>query len=133
MMVSRATSELEIGQLGERLVAAYLERCGATLLDHNYVKPCGELDLVVSYHNNLHVVEVKTKTVPSCASVNASAPDPYRPEVHVTPAKIARLQNTVACWQQEFRWHGAAQIDVIAVYVSLSDQDASLEWFPAVC
>ena len=50
-----------LGQVGERLAAEHLSRCGFTILERNYRTRWGELDLIAFDGAVLAFVEVKTR------------------------------------------------------------------------
>ena len=51
-----------LGRKGERLVEAYLKKCGCKILERNYKTPFGEADLIVSDGEEVAFVEVKTRS-----------------------------------------------------------------------
>lgn len=51
----------ETGYYGESIVREYLINKGYLLLDKNYVIRGGELDLIMSYDNEIIFIEVKTR------------------------------------------------------------------------
>lgn len=57
--MSRARQEL--GQIGEDLACAALERRGYAILARRYRRRCGELDIIARDHGTLVFVEVKTR------------------------------------------------------------------------
>ena len=52
-----------VGRLGERLAERHLLDQGARLLERNYHKQCGEIDLLFEDGDELVAVEVKTRDV----------------------------------------------------------------------
>lgn len=49
----------KIGPLGEELVVKFLMKRGYKIVDRNYRRPWGELDIVAQKKNKIHFVEVK--------------------------------------------------------------------------
>lgn len=49
----------KVGSLGEELVVKFLMKRGYTILDRNYRRPWGELDIVAKEKNKIHFIEVK--------------------------------------------------------------------------
>lgn len=56
------TDKRKIGDSGENAVADHLASIGHLIVDRNYLKPWGELDIVSKYGNRIHFIEVKTVT-----------------------------------------------------------------------
>lgn len=54
------TEKQKIGQIGEDCACKYLEKCGFKILERNYLKKWGEIDIVAKKGNKLHFVEVKS-------------------------------------------------------------------------
>lgn len=50
------------GIKGENIAAAYLQDNGYTIIERNYRKQYGEVDIIATYKNTLVFVEVKTRT-----------------------------------------------------------------------
>jgi len=55
----------ESGKKGEHLVACYLERQGFFIVERNYRKKYGEVDLIARKNNELAFVEVKMRHNPA--------------------------------------------------------------------
>ena len=55
------TRKREIGDFGEELTASYLEKKGYRILDRNYSKPFGEIDIIAIKDDLIAFVEVKTR------------------------------------------------------------------------
>ena len=49
-----------VGSLGEELTVKFLKKRGYKILDRNYRRPWGELDIVAKLKKKVHFVEVKT-------------------------------------------------------------------------
>jgi putative endonuclease len=87
----------ETGKKGERLACKYLEKNGYRILDRNYWKPWGEIDIVAQAKNKTLVfVEVK--------AMRQSNPEIYEkfttniaeltPEDNLTSFKLKKIQRT---------------------------------------
>ncbi len=50
-----------LGQAGEELATAYLEKAGYKILIRNYRQKCGEIDIIAEDRGTLVFVEVKTR------------------------------------------------------------------------
>ena len=51
----------KIGDLGENLCVKHLVKHGFKILDRNYQKKWGEIDIVAKKSGIIHFIEVKTK------------------------------------------------------------------------
>lgn len=93
MMISRAQ---RVGAEGEATVAGYYQRKGYRVLDRNWRRREGEVDLIVARDNTVIFCEVKTRSG-SGYGVGAEA---------VGPHKQRRLRVLASRWLQEARESG---------------------------
>lgn len=111
-----------IGRLGEDLAATWLQRHGYTILERNWRRPCGELDLIVERDGEIIGVEVKTR---SSARMG-------EPEEAVTRAKQRKLLLTMQTYLMET---GAEQrpyrLDVLAVRLAPGGAHLETRHYPA--
>ena len=82
----------ETGKLGENLATKYLQERGYKVIERNFWKPWGELDVVaLAPDKTLVFVEVKTL---NNDLTEASSSDVIQPEENLTKAKLKKLQRT---------------------------------------
>ena len=104
----------KIGQIGEDLGCMFLKKRGFEIVDRNYWKPWGEIDIVAQKGNDLRFVEVKTVVR------DFITPDDYEPEDNLHPWKRKRLRRIIETYlldkdlDDEIDW----QIDALSVYVN---------------
>jgi putative endonuclease len=94
-----------LGQRGEELATAYLEKRGYGVRERNWRCPAGEIDIVAEDGGCLVFVEVRTRRGQGYGT----------PEESVTPAKQAKLVEVAHTYLQEHGWEGDWRIDVVAV------------------
>ncbi len=105
-----------IGAKGEQITANYLKRKGFTVVEMNYLKKWGEIDVIVKGANKIHFVEVKTVSYETKADLErAVSYGTWRPEENVHPYKLKKLARAIESWLIERNWTGDWQIDVAAV------------------
>jgi len=116
----------EIGQLGERIAGKWLENHGYKVLDRNYWKKWGEIDIISTKDEVLHFVEVKSVT---CADLShiGKLNDEHNPEENVHPKKLQRLYRTIESYLLEKNWEGEWVLDVLAVYLDLQQRQAKVK------
>lgn len=124
----------EIGKIGEEIAARFLQSKGLTIVDRNYWKPYGEIDIVAHGTNKTHFVEVKSVSYetggigdPSVSPWPGRHGTTYRPEENVHPQKIRRLSRVVESYIIS---HGTGkwQFDVIAVYIDPKAFKSKVKW-----
>ena len=95
----------QLGQRGEDLAVAHLEKRGYVVRKRNWRCPAGEIDIVAEDGGCLVFVEVRTRRGLEYGT----------PEESVTPAKQAKLMEVAQTYLQEHSWDGDWRIDVVAV------------------
>jgi putative endonuclease len=123
----------QIGAYGEEIAAKYLRNKGFSILNQNYLKKWGEIDLVARGTNHIHFVEVKTVSYETRIDLQAAiSRGTWRPEENVHERKLQRLHRAIESWLMENGYDGDWQIDVIAVRVVPREKYATLKWIPNV-
>ncbi len=101
----------KIGSVGEDIAVKHLVKQGYKILDKNYRKKWGEIDIVAEKKKILHFVEVKTV---SCVTKF----DEYYPEENVHYFKKQRLARAINTYLAEKRvsYETEFVVDVVAVF-----------------
>ena len=84
--------------MGERITEKFLTKHGFSILDRNYRRPWGELDIVAKYKGVLHFVEVK-----SVSGLLQTSKDGYRPEDNLHRDKVTRLKRIIQTYLMDRR------------------------------
>lgn len=138
----------KVGSLGEELVVRFLLRRGYRVIDRNYRRPWGELDIVVERKGKIHFVEVKalsgfvmskvTRETPQIPSQRekileyikfAPSKDWFRPEDHVNKEKIKRQGRIIQTYlnakrvSDETKW----QFDIATVLIDRESKKAKIK------
>ncbi len=86
------TYKFEIGKLGENFACEYLVEKGYKIIERNFRKPWGELDIITMAPNKT-LVFIEVKTVRNIdRQTNVSA------EEQLTTAKLQKLQRTASLY-----------------------------------
>ena len=119
------TQKRKIGDLGENVVCKFLIKHGFTVLNRNYRKKWGEIDVIAQRDKIVHFVEVKTVSHPPAGEAGETS---YRPEENVHPWKLKRMSRAIQTYlieknvSHETEW----QIDVAAVFLDLNNKKAKI-------
>lgn len=57
------TKKTRFGQYGENIAIKYLQNKGFAILDRNFNRKCGELDIITKKDNKIIFIEVKTRDI----------------------------------------------------------------------
>lgn len=108
----------KLGNIGEEVTANKLLKEGFTILDRNYLKKWGEIDIVArGTDGKIHFIEVKSVSRSTAQYKNKPGVthETYRPEENVTREKLLKLERVIHTWILERRYEGEWQIDVASV------------------
>ncbi len=99
----------EIGKLGEDIASDFLSRKGYRIIERNYRKPWGEIDVIAKHPNGTLVfVEVKTMRKGS-----------LQPEDQMSGSKMEKVRRTSMLFANEYdeltREKRGWQIDLVAI------------------
>jgi putative endonuclease len=126
------TAKRALGDIGEEVACKYLKNKGFSVIERNYLKPWGEIDVVAKRSKKLYFVEVKSV---SCESSRwpkkgvAREPGSYRPEDNVHPAKLKRLHRAIQTYLLDRKIGESTdwEIMVACVYLDLTSRKAHVE------
>jgi len=116
------TEKQKVGQLGEGVACEFLKKHSYKIIDRNYRKKWGEIDIVATKNNILHFVEVKAVTVKEVRLPS----DSYEPEENVHPWKLKRLSRVIQTYllskkiPDETEW----QLDILSVFLDFKTRKA---------
>ena len=116
----------QIGKIGEDLACKFLVKHEFDILDRNYLKKYGEIDIVAKKDGKIHFVEVKTVTRENLN--NSRSFNQHRPEDNVHPYKLRRLRRVIQVYLIQKRLYGDWQFDVITVLYDPTRKEARVEF-----
>jgi putative endonuclease len=130
------TSEKQkIGEIGENVAAKFLVKHGFSVIDKNYTRKWGEIDLVAEKDGKLYFVEVKSvsrETLPEVSGETSN--DAYRPEDNMHPWKLKRFSRTIQTYllsekvPDDTLW----QVDLLVVYLDMKNKKARVKVVPDI-
>ena len=113
----------KIGDIGEEVVCKYLERKGFRVIERNYLRKWGEIDIIAEKGQLLSFIEVKS------VSRESGSRETYRPEENVHPAKLKRLHRAIQTYLLDRKVPDSREwrVDVACVYLDFSTRKAKVE------
>ena len=116
----------QTGQIGEKLAEKKLLKLGFKILERNYTKQGGEIDIVAKKGKKMHFVEVKSVSCEISSQNNNGnvthvTKSGYRPEENLSFHKFLKIARTVDIYLLENNVSGETpwQIDLATVYINL--------------
>lgn len=121
------------GAYGEAIAADFLKKRGMKILETNYLKKWGEIDIVARGTALIHFVEVKAVSYETRSDLQAAiSRGTWRPEENVHRAKLKRLTRAIESWVVDHQYDGEWQIDVVAVRLVPREKYATVKYLPNV-
>ena len=130
------TSEKQkVGELGENIAVKFLKKQEFLILNRNYTKKWGEIDIVAEKYGKLYFIEVKSV---SRLTLNNFTPKSYndsderyehRPEDNMHPWKLKRLSRTIQTYllsekvSDDMEW----QVDLLVVFLDSKNKKARVK------
>jgi len=122
----------EVGRLGEEVAAQFLEKKGFKILERNYRKPWGEIDIIAEKGDIVRFIEVKAVSRERLPRDVSRETSDYRPEEMVHPAKLAKVTRTAELYMNSKRDTREFQIDVVGVFLDMKTRQARCRLFEQV-
>jgi putative endonuclease len=108
----------QIGELGENVAVQFLVRKGFVIVERNYTRKWGEIDIIARKGSILYFIEVK--------SVSREIIGGLRPEDHLDWRKQERLRQTIGIYINTNRV-GKWQFDLVCVYLDHTTRRARVK------
>jgi putative endonuclease len=125
----------KIGELGENVACKYLENKGFVILERNYTKKWGEIDIIAIKGYKLYFIEIKSASVSIVSGETNKNNSLFnnnifdkRPEDNMHPWKLKRLAKTVQTYLIQKRIGNTPwQFDLLVVYLDLNQRKAKIK------
>lgn len=117
----------EIGDKGEDIAARFLESKGFKIIERNYLKPWGEIDIICEMDSVVRFVEVKSVSVE-----DFSRERNYEPEDLVDKRKLRKVSRTAALYMENKKDKREFQVDVVGVLLNYEKKIARCRLFEQV-
>lgn len=121
----------KVGRFGEDIACVFLKKRGYKILERNYLRKWGELDIVAKKAKKLCFVEVKTVSceIKDCVTHVTSTGSGYRPEDNMHSSKIKKFARIIQTYLQE---KGTEKADwsaaLIAIRVDVAKKRAKVRF-----
>lgn len=126
--VDNRTEKRKLGDIGENCACEYLKRQGYQIIERNYLRKWGEIDIIARKGPVLHFVEVKSVSCDT-SSLDGShgTTHTYRPEENMHPGKLKRLHRTIELYLFHEKHTGDWQLDLITAKIDTRTRNARVE------
>lgn len=121
----KRTEKRKLGDIGENLACEFLQKRGFKILDRNYLRKWGEIDIVAQKGNIVHFIEVKSVSVQNLDVTYET--NTYRPEDNMHPWKLQRLARTMQTYLLDKNLDNDFQLDLITVRIDEKERKGKVE------
>ena len=127
-MLKSKTSQ--IGAIGEEIACVFLQRKGFKIIETNYRKPLGEIDIIAEKNGEVRFIEVKAVS----AELNqfSRESNSYRPEEQIHPAKLKKIARTAQLYMANREDDREYQIDAVGVILDPITRKAQCRLFEQI-
>jgi Holliday junction resolvase-like predicted endonuclease len=124
----------QIGAYGEEIAVNYVrKKIGLEVIEVNYLKKWGEIDIVARGTAGVHFIEVKTVSYETKQALEtAISRGTWRPEENVHQTKLQKMHRAIESWLVENDYDGEWEIDVIAVRIVQQERYATIKYLPNI-
>lgn len=128
-MKNFTSNSQKIGELGEGIACDFLVKHGFSILDRNYTKKWGEIDIIAQKGDKRYFIEVKSTSVSSLDYImDRQKEGRFSPEENMHPWKLKRLRRIVETYLISKRlgyvdW----QFDLLVVYLDIEKKLARVK------
>ena len=119
----------KIGEIGENLAKRFLVKRNFSILDCNYTKKWGEIDIIAEKNNKIYFIEVKSMSRSDLDIDTHEIESGHRPEDNMHPWKLKRLSRTIQTYllSQEIPDEKEWQVDLLLVFLDLEGKKAKIK------
>ena len=130
LAMDRRTEKRKIGDIGENIASDFLEKRGFKIIERNYLRKWGEIDIVAKKGDMIHFIEVKSSVTHGTLddpALRLSSGRGYRPEDNMHPWKLKRLGRAIQTYLIDRKLECDWQLDLITVKMDERTRKARVE------
>ena len=117
------------GEIGENLAEEFLVKHDFIVLERNYTRKWGEIDIIAEKDRKLYFIEVKSISKENIKNTSKKILDEYRPEDNMHPWKMQRMARTIQTYLLENKIPDGKewQVDLLVVFIDLKNKKAKVK------
>jgi len=126
-MKNFTSNSQKVGKLGEDVASMFLMKHKFSILERNYTRKWGEIDIVAKKDEKLYFFEVKSVSCETLPNVSDNSLN-KRPEENMHPWKMKRLSRVVQTYLIHYKIGNTPwQFDLLLVYLDVNNKIARVK------
>lgn len=127
--MDKRTEKRRLGDIGENIACVFLEKRGFEILERNYLRKWGEIDIITRKNGLVRFIEVKSvsRATSTESGSRETSLDNYRPEDNMHPWKLKRLARAMQTYLLERKLDCDWQLDLVTVKIDENTRRARVE------
>ena len=121
------TAKRKLGDIGEKVAVMFLKKHGFEVIETNYLRKWGEIDIVAKKGGIMRFVEVKSVSCDTSRLSGSQETSAYRPEDNMHPWKLKRLARTIQTYLLHKKLDCDWQLDLVTVKIDTKTRQARVE------
>ena len=127
MKLDNRTEKRKLGDIGENIACDFLKRRGFEIIERNYLRKWGEIDVVAKKSSVIHFIEVKSVSRVTLKNVSYGTDGEFRPEDNIHPWKLRRLSRVMQTYLLDRKLDCDWQLDLVTVKINQESRKAMVE------
>lgn len=127
MNQDKRTEKRKLGDIGENIACDFLQKRGFEIIERNYLRKWGEIDIVTKKRNIIRFIEVKSISFQRFDLDRVPHVTNYRPEDNMHPWKLKRLARIMQTYLLEKKLDCDWQLDLVTVKIDEKNRKARVE------
>ncbi|OHA92288.1 MAG: hypothetical protein A3J09_02290 [Candidatus Zambryskibacteria bacterium RIFCSPLOWO2_02_FULL_51_21] len=121
--IDKRTEKRRLGDIGENIACDFLKSRGFEIIERNYLRKWGEIDIVAKKADMYRFIEVKSACLPARQVSGVT----YRPEENMHPWKLKRLGRVIQTYLLHKKLECDWQLDLVTVQMDMATRRAKVE------
>ena len=117
MKLDNRTEKRRLGDIGENIACDFLKGKDFEIIERNYLRKWGEIDIIAKKSGMIHFIEVKSARLSDWDGQVSRVTDNYRPEDNMHPWKLKRLARTMQTYLLDKKLDCDWQLDLVTVKI----------------
>ena len=117
--VKKVTEKRRTGDIGEEIASRFLMKHGYQVIERNFLRKCGEIDIITKKEGTYCFFEIKSVSCKTLHMEHHKGAESIRPEENLHSRKLGRLFRTIKFYLAENKIDPETEYKVGAIIVKI--------------